>query len=78
MYDQSKAFPEMIELIRGLKTRYNLQMTTVSNEGRELTTYRVQQFKMGSFIDFFVIVVFLSITANRMKTYIVLLWIFHR
>ena len=54
MYDQSKAFPEMIELIRGLKTRYNLQVAAVSNEGRELTTYRVQQFKMGSFIDFFV------------------------
>jgi len=54
MYDQSKPFPEMIELIRGLKTRYSLQVAAVSNEGRELTTYRVQQFKLGSFIDFFV------------------------
>jgi len=54
MYDQSKPFPEMFELIRGLKTRYNLQIAAVSNEGRELTTYRVQQFKLGSFIDFFV------------------------
>jgi len=54
MYDQSKPFPEMIELMRGLKTRHNLQIAAVSNEGRELTTYRVQQFKLGTFIDFFV------------------------
>ena len=54
MYDQSQPFPEMIELIRGLKSRYHLQVATVSNEGRELTAYRVQQFKLGSFIDFFI------------------------
>jgi putative hydrolase of the HAD superfamily len=54
MYAQSKPYPEMIELIRALKARYGLQVAAVSNEGRELTTYRVQQFKLGSFIDFFV------------------------
>ena len=54
MYDQSKPFPEMIELMRGLKARYNLQIAAVSNEGRELTAYRVQQFRLGTFIDFFI------------------------
>jgi putative hydrolase of the HAD superfamily len=54
MYAQSQPFPEMIELMRGLKTRYGLQVAAVSNEGRELTVYRVQQFKLGAFIDFFV------------------------
>jgi putative hydrolase of the HAD superfamily len=54
MYTQSQPFPEMIELMRELKTKYGLQVATVSNEGRELTDYRVQQFKLGSFIDFFV------------------------
>ncbi len=54
MYAQSQPFPEMIELMRGLKTRHDLQVAAVSNEGRELTTYRVQQFKLGTFIDFFV------------------------
>jgi putative hydrolase of the HAD superfamily len=54
IYDQSKPFPEMIELMRGLKTRYNLQIAAVSNEGRELTAYRVRQFRLGTFIDFFV------------------------
>jgi putative hydrolase of the HAD superfamily len=54
MYDQSQPFPDMIELVRGLKSRYGLQVAAVSNEGRELTEYRVQQFQLRSFIDFFV------------------------
>ena len=54
MYAQSQPFPEMIDLMRGLKTQHGLQVAAVSNEGRELTTYRVQQFKLGTFIDFFV------------------------
>jgi len=54
MYAQSRPFPEMIELVRSLKTRYNLQVAAVSNEGRELTVYRAEQFQLGTFIDFFV------------------------
>jgi len=54
MYAQSQPFPDMIELMRGLKTQYSLGVAAVSNEGRELTAYRVQQFKLGTFIDFFV------------------------
>jgi putative hydrolase of the HAD superfamily len=54
MYAQSQPYPEMIELMRGLKIQHGLQVAAVSNEGRELTVYRVQQFKLGTFIDFFV------------------------
>jgi putative hydrolase of the HAD superfamily len=54
MYAQSQPFPEMIELMRGLKVQYGFEVAAVSNEGRELTVYRVQQFKLGTFIDFFV------------------------
>jgi putative hydrolase of the HAD superfamily len=54
MYTQSQPFPDMIELMRGLKTQYSLQVAAVSNEGRELAVYRVQQFKLGIIIDFFV------------------------
>jgi len=54
MYAQSQPFLDMIELVRGLKTRHQLQVAAVSNEGRELTVYRVEQFKLGTFIDFFV------------------------
>jgi putative hydrolase of the HAD superfamily len=54
MYAQSQPFPEMIGLIRRLKNQYGLRVAAVSNEGRELTVYRVQQFKLGTFVDFFV------------------------
>jgi putative hydrolase of the HAD superfamily len=53
MYAQSQPFPEMLELMRGLKHQYGLQVAAVSNEGRELTVYRIQQFKLGKIIDFF-------------------------
>jgi putative hydrolase of the HAD superfamily len=54
MYAQSQPFPEMIKLMGGLKSQHGLQVAAVSNEGRELTVYRVGQFKLGTFIDFFV------------------------
>jgi putative hydrolase of the HAD superfamily len=54
MYAQSRPFPKMIELMRNLKAQHGLEVAAVSNEGRELTVYRVQQFKLGAFIDFFV------------------------
>ena len=54
MYAQSQPYPEMIGLIGELKTRHGLRIAAVSNEGRELTTYRVQQFKLSAFIDIFV------------------------
>lgn len=54
MYAQSQPFSEMIGLMQSLKTQYGLEVAAVSNEGRELTIYRVQQFKLGEFVDFFV------------------------
>ncbi len=54
MYAQSKPYPDMIEFIRGLKTQYSLRVAAVSNEGRELTMYRVQQFELRTFVDFFI------------------------
>jgi putative hydrolase of the HAD superfamily len=54
MFAQSQPKPEMIDLVRGLKMRYGLRLAAVSNEGRELTVYRVRKFTLGSFMDFFV------------------------
>ncbi|MCL4511744.1 MAG: HAD family phosphatase [Bacteroidetes bacterium] len=54
MYDQSQPFPEMLELIRNLKAKYNLKVGVVSNEGRELTEYRIKKFGLGKFVDFFI------------------------
>lgn len=54
MIAQSKPFPEMIDLIRQLKARYNLKVATVSNEGRELTVHRMEHFGFREFVDTFV------------------------
>ena len=54
MFAQSRAFPEMIELIRKLKIKYGLKIAVVSNEGRELNTYRISKFKLDELVDFFV------------------------
>ncbi len=54
MYSQSKPFEEMILLIKTLKERYKLKIAVVSNEGRELTEYRIKKFKLNSFVDFFI------------------------
>jgi|SRR6266542_1306015 len=39
--DQSQPLPGMIELIQQLKKKYRLKVAVVSNEGRELATYRI-------------------------------------
>ena len=54
MYSQSRAFPEMIELISKLKIKYGLKIAVVSNEGRELNSYRIREFKLDKLVDFFV------------------------
>ncbi len=54
MFAQSQPFPQMIDLVRHLKKAYGLKVAVVSNEGRELTTYRIRKFGLGEFVDFFI------------------------
>jgi putative hydrolase of the HAD superfamily len=54
MFAQSKAFPEMIELIRTLKSQYKLKIAVVNNEGRELNESRIHTFQLDAFVDFFI------------------------
>jgi putative hydrolase of the HAD superfamily len=44
----------MIELIRRLKSKYELKIIVVSNEARELNTYRIKKFHLDSFVDSFI------------------------
>ncbi|MFN2245418.1 MAG: HAD family phosphatase, partial [Anaerolineae bacterium] len=41
MFEQSQPYREMIDLVCKLKERYRLKIAAVSNEGRELTVYRI-------------------------------------
>ena len=54
MFSCSEPFPLMIELVGTLKDKYHLRTIAVSNEGRELTQYRIEQFKLREVIDAFV------------------------
>lgn len=54
MFAQSTPYPEMIELVREVKSRYKLKVVAVNNEGRELNIYRIQKFGLADTIDFFV------------------------
>jgi len=54
MFEQSKPYPEMIELFGRLKVRHGLKIAVVSNEGRELNDYRIRKFKLDRLVDFFV------------------------
>ena len=55
MYDQSKPFPEMIALLQQIKNKYKIKIAVVSNEGRELAEYRIRQYKLYDFADFFIV-----------------------
>jgi putative hydrolase of the HAD superfamily len=54
MFDQSKPYPKMIELIRRLKAQYGLKIVALSNEARELNSHRIRKFGLNEFIDFFI------------------------
>ncbi len=54
MLEQSQPLPQMIGLVRSLKKAYGLRVAVVSNEGRELTIYRIQKFRLEEFVDFFI------------------------
>ena len=54
MYAQSKPKPDMIDLVKALKSKYGLKIAAVSNEGRELTIHRVDAFDLSGFTDFFI------------------------
>jgi putative hydrolase of the HAD superfamily len=55
MLSQARCFPEMIELVKGLKEKYRLKVAVVSNEGRELTADRIHRFQLKEFVDFFIV-----------------------
>jgi putative hydrolase of the HAD superfamily len=54
MFAQTQPVTEMMELIRRLKAQYGLKTVAVSNEGRELTNYRIRTYKLDEFVDSFV------------------------
>jgi putative hydrolase of the HAD superfamily len=54
MFAQSEPHPEMIDLVTRLKARHGLKVAVVSNEGRELNAYRINEFHLDKFVDFYI------------------------
>jgi len=54
MFAQSEPHPEMIDLVTQLKARHRLKVAVVSNEGRELNAYRINEFHLDKFVDFYI------------------------
>ena len=54
MFSQSQPLTDMMEYIRRLKAAYDMKTVAVSNEGRELTEYRIREFHLDEIIDAFV------------------------
>ncbi len=52
---EARAFPDMIDLVCGLKARHGLKVAVLSNEGREVTADRIRRFKLAEFVDFFIV-----------------------
>jgi putative hydrolase of the HAD superfamily len=69
MFGCSEPKTEMIELMVKIKERYGLKMAAISNEGRELTLYRVKKFNLGSFIDFFISSCFVHFRKPDLRLY---------
>jgi putative hydrolase of the HAD superfamily len=54
MFAQTVGYHEMIDMITAIKKKYGLKIAVVNNEGRELNEYRVRQFGLNKWVDFFV------------------------
>ncbi len=54
MFGQSQPYDDMLDLVKGLKQKYNLKVAVVNNEGRELNEHRIQKFELNTFVDFFI------------------------
>lgn len=69
MYEQSQPIQNMITFIKELKKTYKLKVTAVSNEGRELTEYRIRKFKLHEIFDSFIASSFIHIRKPDVDIY---------
>lgn len=61
MIEQSKPYPDMIDMAAQLKFKNGLKIVVIRSEGRELHAYRIRKFKLGRLVDAFVSSCFVNI-----------------
>jgi putative hydrolase of the HAD superfamily len=61
MYKQSKPLEGMLPLIKELREKQGLKIVIVSNEGRDLTDYRIKTFGLKEYVDIFIVSCFAGV-----------------
>jgi len=69
IYAQSQPHPEMLAWIKDLKKKYQLKVVILSNEGQELTDYRIKTFKLDELGDFFLVSCYMGISKPDLEVY---------
>ena len=69
MFEQSKPYLQMIDLVYQLKAQYQLKIAVVNNEGRELNLYRINHFKLNKLVDFFISSCFVHLRKPDLDMY---------
>lgn len=69
MFSQSEELPEMLNFMRKLKTQNGLNITAVSNEGKELTDHRIKTFNLHEIFDAFIASSFVHIRKPDVDIY---------
>jgi len=54
IFAQTQPLPDMIQMFRTITAKHPIKTGAISNEGRELTVYRVNHFGLQDFIQFFI------------------------
>jgi putative hydrolase of the HAD superfamily len=54
MLSRSQPYPEMLGLIGSIKKKFKLKTIAVNNEGREINSFRITEFKLNQVLDTFV------------------------
>jgi putative hydrolase of the HAD superfamily len=54
MLSRSQPYPEMLGLIGSIKKKFKLKTIAVNNEGMEINSFRITEFKLDQVIDTFV------------------------
>ncbi len=55
IFSQMKSFPATMGFIKEIARHNKIRICAISNEGRELMTYRIKKFGLDQFIDFFIV-----------------------
>ncbi len=61
MFAQSQPYPEALDFFRGLGACNGYRLAAISNEGRELADYRIEEFDLDEFVSLFVVSSFVRV-----------------